>query len=256
MAYDEEQRASVTAARIADFVEASNAARTTAEIFTLLADIGAEQGYDRVAYGALTGHDLYNPTGLPSPAIALNYPDDWVAHYFAHGYQRLDPVVVHTPSLWRPFQWTNLPSLVNLTPEQDRLMQECREAGLNNGLSIPLHGPFGAVSVVCFASSTASSDRTNVDSAAFNLIATLFSFIYSELAGGARAPAARVTLSPREQDCLAWSARGKSSWDIGAILDISENTVNFHIKSAMAKLGSHNRTVAIVKAIRLGLIVP
>lgn len=256
MAYDEEQRTSVTAARIAEFVEASNAARSTAEIFALLAEVGAEQGYDRVAYGALTAHDVYDPTGWPAPAIALNYPEDWVAHYFANGYQRLDPIVVHTPSLWRPFQWAGLPSLVTLTPEQDRFMNQSREAGLNNGLSIPLHGPFGAVSVVCFASSTETAEKSAINSAAFNLIATQFSFVYSELAANGRGRAPGITLSPREQDCLAWSARGKSSWDIGAILDISENTVNFHIKSAMAKLGSHNRTVAIVKAIRLGLIVP
>jgi DNA-binding CsgD family transcriptional regulator len=53
---------------------------------------------------------------------------------------------------------------------------------------------------------------------------------------------------------LRWTAEGKSSWDIGAILSISENTVSFHIKNAMRKLGTTSRTVAVVKAIRLNLI--
>ncbi|WP_280950845.1 helix-turn-helix domain-containing protein [Rhizobium mesoamericanum] len=51
-----------------------------------------------------------------------------------------------------------------------------------------------------------------------------------------------------------WVARGKSSWDIGIILGISENTVNFHIKNAMRKFDVASRTVAAVKAINLGII--
>lgn len=65
-----------------------------------------------------------------------------------------------------------------------------------------------------------------------------------------------VTLSSRERACLAWAAQGKSSWDIGAILAISENTVNFHIKNAMRKLQTTSRTVAAIKAMQLGLIAP
>jgi LuxR family quorum-sensing system transcriptional regulator CciR len=38
------------------------------------------------------------------------------------------------------------------------------------------------------------------------------------------------------------------------ILNISENTVTFHIKNAMRKLGTTSRTVAVVSAIRLNLI--
>lgn len=51
-----------------------------------------------------------------------------------------------------------------------------------------------------------------------------------------------------------WTAQGKSSWDISRILSISENTVNFHIKNAMRKLGTTSRTAAVAKAIGHGLI--
>jgi DNA-binding CsgD family transcriptional regulator/TolB-like protein len=63
-----------------------------------------------------------------------------------------------------------------------------------------------------------------------------------------------VTLSSRERACLSWASQGKSSWDIGAILAISENTVNFHIKNAMRKLQTTSRTVAAIKAMHFGLI--
>ena len=69
-----------------------------------------------------------------------------------------------------------------------------------------------------------------------------------------RARDAPIQLSPREKDCLTWTALGKSSWDIGKIMRISENTVNFHVKNAMRKLGTTSRTVAAIKSIQLNLI--
>jgi LuxR family quorum-sensing system transcriptional regulator CciR len=63
-------------------------------------------------------------------------------------------------------------------------------------------------------------------------------------------------LSDREKACLSWAVSGKSSWEIGKILSISEHTVVFHIKNAMRKLNANSRAVAAFRAIRLGLIEP
>lgn len=40
------------------------------------------------------------------------------------------------------------------------------------------------------------------------------------------------------------------------ILGVSENTVNFHLKSGMRKLGTTNRVQAVAIAVRAGLIQP
>ncbi|MEM7523726.1 MAG: helix-turn-helix transcriptional regulator, partial [Pseudomonadota bacterium] len=63
-----------------------------------------------------------------------------------------------------------------------------------------------------------------------------------------------LALSQREVECLSWVAVGKSSWDIGQIIGVSENTVNFHMKNIFMKLEVNNRTLAAVKAMKLGLI--
>ncbi|QOG21051.1 MULTISPECIES: response regulator transcription factor [Bradyrhizobium] len=63
-----------------------------------------------------------------------------------------------------------------------------------------------------------------------------------------------VVLSERERQCLRWVEEGKSSWAIGVILKVSENTVNFHIKNAMRKLETSSRTQCVVKARRYRLI--
>ncbi|WP_199763242.1 helix-turn-helix domain-containing protein, partial [Bradyrhizobium guangdongense] len=45
-----------------------------------------------------------------------------------------------------------------------------------------------------------------------------------------------------ERQCLRWVEEGKSSWEIGVILNVSLNTVNFHLKNAMRKLETSTRT--------------
>jgi DNA-binding CsgD family transcriptional regulator len=61
-------------------------------------------------------------------------------------------------------------------------------------------------------------------------------------------------ISTREQSCLAWTAEGKTSEEIGIILDLSPHTVNHYLGSAARKLGASNRMHAVAKALRLGLI--
>jgi LuxR family quorum-sensing system transcriptional regulator CciR len=63
-------------------------------------------------------------------------------------------------------------------------------------------------------------------------------------------------LTQRERECLLWTARGKSATTISVILGLSENTINFYVKNAMRKLGTTNRVVAVVLAVRAGLIQP
>ncbi|MCK1693050.1 helix-turn-helix transcriptional regulator [Bradyrhizobium sp. 144] len=64
----------------------------------------------------------------------------------------------------------------------------------------------------------------------------------------------RVVLSQQERQCFRWVEKGKLSSEIGAILKVSENTGNFHVKNAMRKLETTSRTQCVVKARRLPLI--
>ena len=63
-------------------------------------------------------------------------------------------------------------------------------------------------------------------------------------------------LTPRELECLQWSALGKSSWEIAAILQISESAVNFHMANIRQKFQVGSRRQAIAQAVRLGLLRP
>lgn len=61
-------------------------------------------------------------------------------------------------------------------------------------------------------------------------------------------------LTTREVSCLQWAAQGKTSWEVGMILGLSERTVNFHIHNACRKLNVHSRQAAIALALQTGLL--
>lgn len=61
-------------------------------------------------------------------------------------------------------------------------------------------------------------------------------------------------LTNSETRVLTWCASGKTSFEISKILKLSEHTVNHYISSATHKLDAVNRTHAIAKAIKTGVI--
>lgn len=56
-----------------------------------------------------------------------------------------------------------------------------------------------------------------------------------------------IPLTPRECDVMRYVGEGKTDWEIGVILGISEATAHFHINNARRKLGAVNRAQAIAK---------
>ena len=67
-------------------------------------------------------------------------------------------------------------------------------------------------------------------------------------------PAPLPSLTARELECLQWTMVGKTSWEIGRILNISVSTVNFHVAGFNRKLEVSHRNQAVVKAMKLGLL--
>ena len=62
-------------------------------------------------------------------------------------------------------------------------------------------------------------------------------------------------LTPREREVLALVAEGLPNKAIAGELGISDQTVKFHVASLTGKLGAANRTEAVRRAVRQGLIV-
>lgn len=59
--------------------------------------------------------------------------------------------------------------------------------------------------------------------------------------------ATQARITKREREVLQWAAAGKTEWEIGKILNISEHTVDKFFRTARVKLRAANRTQAVAE---------
>lgn len=81
---------------------------------------------------------------------------------------------------------------------------------------------------------------------------------FAEAGGLARdsgAPPLTETLTARESEVLQLLAEGLPNKAIAERLNISEHTAKFHVNAILGKLGAQNRTEAVTRAVRAGLIL-
>jgi transcriptional regulator EpsA len=63
-----------------------------------------------------------------------------------------------------------------------------------------------------------------------------------------------VRLSRRQLETLRWMQHGKTNAEIALIMGTTEANVKYHVKAVFHKLDAHSRTLAVAKAISLGLL--
>jgi DNA-binding CsgD family transcriptional regulator len=114
----------------------------------------------------------------------------------------------------------------------------------------PTHEPSGARGAVSFA-----GDREPFSPTEMRELSYISIHVFDRLAEIRNLDTRMTdTLTDREIDCLNWTAAGKTSAEIAEILDLSEHTVNHYLNRATKKLDTVNRTQAVAKALRIGLI--
>ena len=237
-----------------DDLDRLNACATVEAFSDAVTAISGTLGFDYWTYGL----DLPVMEERSHQFLIGVYPVEWVRHYFAHDYVRLDPVIAHCQAHASPFGWSGVKAAQRgdcvQDVSRDRVFQDASEFGLNSGLAVPVHGLGCSWGFVAFASKVRRSgdDLREV----YPWAHMLGHFIHE--AGhrfaevwGASNP---VHMTARELECLHWVALGKTSWEIGRLLAVTERTVVFHVQNAARKLGVNSRQAAIARAIVLGLV--
>jgi DNA-binding CsgD family transcriptional regulator len=74
------------------------------------------------------------------------------------------------------------------------------------------------------------------------------------LSGGVDDPDRECPLTKRELETLQWTYIGKTAWEVGQILGITERTAALHATTAAHKLSAVSKHQAALKAQRLGWI--
>jgi LuxR family quorum-sensing system transcriptional regulator SolR len=218
------------------------------QLFDEIALLAKDMGFDYCAYGI----QMSVPISRPFVASFDNFSNDRMAcqqersRYLESEsrlqidlkarYEALAPIAdgMNAPGLW----------------------SEARAQGLHYGWTQFSRDASGSIGMLTLA-------RTVAQLSAYELfenkvkMAWLAQFSHatmSRLLVPKYAPETLITMTLREKEVLRWTAEGKTAYEIGQILAVSERTVNFHINNVVTKLGASNKTQAAVKAATLGML--
>lgn len=245
-----------TAARRTDIDDCLDLIRASDDLPAIkrnLAAITDSLGLDRFAY-----YVFRPPGGCATPQNLQSYPEDWLTYYDERGYSYVDATFATAASTILPYTWSSIRLNPRLSKRQKLIFDEAREFGLVHGISVPIHGPEGGLAVLSFASDAPETEFNEVWNARRDDLSLVGAYTQEAMLRNARREQAYapVQLTGRERECLSWTSRGKTTWEVGEILSISEKTVLYHLANAMRKLDVYSKHHAVVKALIMGLIKP
>jgi DNA-binding CsgD family transcriptional regulator len=210
-------------------------------------------GFSKFGYLA-----LLRPRAPATPlSVVSTLSEDWIRRYTERGYQNFDPVCIAAAKSPVPFAWLTSDLAQGASKQQRQVLGERAEFGVRNGITVPIRGPAGAFAILTVTADVPDHEFHRLWLECRDELHVLTLYYHAQIEKHLLRPApCECRLTDRERDCLIWSARGKTAWETSEILGISEETVQFHLKNAMHKLGVHTKTHAVVKAILDGLIYP
>ena len=183
-----------------------------------------------------------------------NAPPGYAEAFIDVPSMRRDPVMQHCRRHSVPIIWDQA---TYLSQGLGDLWEEQARFGYRTGIAMALHLPEGRH----FALGVERDQALPTDGGELTRLVAdlqLFAVHAQEAALRVLSPAPvlsdRPSLTPRELEALRWTMSGKTAWELGAILGISERTAVLHITNAMHKLNCASKHQAVLKALRLGLI--
>jgi LuxR family transcriptional regulator, quorum-sensing system regulator BjaR1 len=230
-----------------DFIESLEAVKTADAAMDAMADAFATFGFQTLIV-----------TGLPNPdqrfeqvVLAKRWPTEWFKLYTAKRYINVDPVARLCRNSLNPFEWSEAPYDCEREPRAREVMQRAADFNMSNGFIVPIHG---SGYEACVSLGGAHLDLNARSKPAIHLMAMYGFDRVRRLLDPGRLRLRHLTA--RERETLAWASQGKSAWEIGEILGISQRTVEEHLSAAGRKLGAVNRVHAVAISIRERVIEP
>lgn len=241
------------AASVQRILDSLDAAGTPQECCDGVGPALAELGYETLRYVCV---DL-PLDGEQLPLVIDNLGNGWRQGYLdGHGH-RDDLILTRSIRSVLPVRWDVEQTTEGSSARETAVMQDLADAGMACGVTIPIHAPGGRFAAFSVAIQGPGENPQAV-AAETEPMLQFIALRFHDAVERCREPAtfSSVALTAREQECLHWAARGKTSWETAMILDVAEVTVNFHLKNVMKKLGVANRVHAVARAVAFGLIEP
>jgi LuxR family transcriptional regulator, quorum-sensing system regulator BjaR1 len=232
--------------RALNFVDAIEATGSFAGVLTQFEKVIGDLGFNAYIMARIptAGESLVQST------VANGWPSQWFELYNRENFSAVDPIPRHCFNTLNPFEWKDVPYDRERDPAAHKVMMRARDFGLNDGFCIPIHYDDATAAV------SIAGERPYLDGETKSALHLMGVFAHSRLRALARPAAAMRTrrLSEMEAEVLRWAARGKTAWETGQILQLSERTVRWHLEEAQRKLMTKNKTATVALALVNGEI--
>jgi DNA-binding CsgD family transcriptional regulator len=185
---------------------------------------------------------------LSGNTIITNWPPELTTLFDREGLTQTSFLLQHLRRSSLPFTYDleNGPAEGN----SERIGEIFGRFGIPRGAYFPVHDASGTRGAIAFGGMRpvpSAQQMMELMYVSIHVFARLAEFRKADMRSG-------EVLTDRETDCLNWTAAGKTSAEIAEILGLSEHTVNHYLNRAAKKLDTVNRTQAVAKALRVGLI--
>jgi len=232
--------------RALEFVDAIEATNSFAGVVTQFEKIIGDLGFHAYIMARIPG----TGESLAQSTVANGWPAQWFELYHRENFKAVDPIPRHCFNTLNPFEWKDVPYDRERDPAAHNVMMRARDFGLNDGFCIPIHYDDATAAV------SIAGERPYLDAQTKSALHLMGVFTHSRLRALARPavalPARR--LNEIEAEVLRWAARGKTAWETGQILKLSERTVRWHLEEAQRKLMTKNKTATVALALVNGEI--
>jgi LuxR family quorum-sensing system transcriptional regulator SinR len=243
--------------------------------------------YDLANYGKAALCALSRTESEVALAHYVNhsYGTQWAELYSSQNFHRIDPILLHASTTDGVFRWNETTAPPMCRKDSAVFLEAAEAFGLANGVSFSCAGISRTFrSVLSFTGVPAEElERTrrvltiigphlhesyrrvlhfqldHAPAAELSARGPVELSTRGPLELPARGPMEHaerepVEISAREREVLCWAQQGKTYWEIGCILGISERTVKFHFARIKVMLDVVSTAHAIAKAMRAGLI--
>jgi DNA-binding CsgD family transcriptional regulator len=224
--------------------------KTREELLTEVVGFTRRLGFETVAAIAVVDHFR----GESEFINVDNTPAAFVEWFENDEKGRLDPVMQHCKKASVPIIWDQQ---TYTSAGKGEMWESQARFGYHTGIALALHLPQGRHFFIGVDRDQAlPEDPAEVTRMVADL--QLFAVHAQDAALRVLLPASAQpdvpNLTPRELESLRWTMEGKTAWELGNILGISERTAVLHVNNATHKLDCVNKHQAVLKALRLGLI--
>jgi hypothetical protein len=213
---------------IEEFIALTEECSTVSELGQLLHKAMQEEGFENLSFCR-----VHNGRKIVQPWLFL--PDGFVETYYQSDFFKNDPIVARMPLARGPVYWSDLELRGRLTKAERKMVADCRELGVRDGVSFPFHGPDGLCDLIGVSRRNKGEpdrSRTGIIQAKINHARWRYWYLQNTGNMLARDANTRIHLGgPRGMTAnhcraLVFTSVAARRWEMG-LIDLNSHLLNF-----------------------------